>query len=417
MAALGTLDAIHPADQFSSDSSIPVRPGDSAPALLASSSKSRSSIAKASVIEATRSGAEESRERVLRMVGRQRTSTTLAALAQAHAALGETQDAIRVAREALRLGVGHSSGSARLLDPASARIAAEVLLSLGDNEHVFEVLGAVDRSKSLTLTYALVASALDKPEVAMAALEDQNGPLVESVRGYLLASEGQHQRAIHHLREALNDEPKDVDALLNLSISLWSLGSTRKATRAALRATRTAPGRKDISLHYMELLLAQGEIDRLAAEIAVLKSMNVVPDAHFLVVQARVFIAKGEKPKAVSVFEKAAKEAKREGDDLTTGMILGNLVLLRYELERLNREQASKQLEALMGEFPDSDALAVNFAQIASTSGQAFTLRQALSRLGNRMTPIHQAYVRHQLALLDGDNAAAGIAAEEWFEL
>lgn len=160
MAALGVLDAIRPADQFSSDAVVPVRPGGGAPALLASSSKSSSSIARASIVETLHAGAEESRERAFRLVARQRTSTTLAALAQAHAALGETSDAIRVAREALDLGVRQSSEGERLTDPASARIAAEVLLSCGDTEHVFEVLSAADRNKSLTLTFALVASTL-----------------------------------------------------------------------------------------------------------------------------------------------------------------------------------------------------------------------------------------------------------------
>ena len=83
----------------------------------------------------------------------------------------------------------------------------------------------------------------------------------------------------------------------------------------------------------------------------------------------------------------------------------------------LSHEQASQRLTALMGEFSGNDAIAVNFAEIARSKSEAASLREALERLGEVTTPIRRAYLKHQLAVLEGDTDAAGSAATEWFEL
>ncbi|WP_264000965.1 hypothetical protein, partial [Mycolicibacterium gadium] len=120
-------------------------------------------------------------------------------------------------------------------------------------------------------------------------------------------------------RRALRDEPNDTDSLLNLAISLWGVGATKKACRIALRATRSAPGRKDASLFYLDLLLDSSDVDRLKHEISLLEDRKVVPDARFLEIQGRALLLRGEWTKAITKLASAGDEAEREGDEATEG--------------------------------------------------------------------------------------------------
>jgi len=417
MTALGVLEAIRPAEQAASERISPARPGDDGAPLLSTAGNRRPTSSQDLLTEARYIDAQRSRDRALRRVKTMRSSTNVAALAQTHATLGENEASNAAAREALDLSLRPRQGSAEVTDPASARIAAEVLMRCGHADYAYEALRHVPLSASMSVTFALLANALGKIPEAEEALASHDGPLVDSFRGYLYALTGSWQEAVRHLRDAVSKEPDDADALLNLSIALWHLGSMTKATRVALRAARTAPGRQDISLHYLELLLAQGATNRLNAEIASLKKAGVIDDARFLVFQVRALLAIGEKAKAITLLDRAVAAAKREGDRLTEGTAAGNLVLLRYESGRLSRDQASQRLTALMGEFFGNDAIAVNFAEIARSKSEAASLREALERLGEVTTPIRRAYLKHQLAVLEGDTDAAGSAAAEWFEL
>lgn len=422
MTILGALQEIRPEEAVSAEVDCPNK---SAVPLLTTKSSSHTANRLVAFAEMLRTDAERSRDRALRRVSATRTSTTLAALAQTHATLGETEAAVAAAREAIELSLHLSNDGSALVDPSSARISAEVLHRCGDTRYVYEALGRAPMTESLSVTFAAIAAALGELEAAKNALAQYDSPMVASFLGYLHARSEDFQQAVHYLRQAVNEEPSDADSLLNLSISLWNLGLVQKATRAALRATRTAPDRKDIAVHYLQLLLASKDVDGLTREIASLRARKVVPDAKLLEIQARTRILKGEKAKAVTLLARAAEEAKREGDQLTEGKTRGNLVMLRYGLRRLDRDQASEQLIRLMSEFPDNEAVAVNFAAIARTRREATALRNALTRLENNTTAaslsrpslIRRAYFRHQLAVLEGDNDAAGAAAGEWFDL
>ncbi len=415
MNALGVLDAIRPAERTASERVGPVRPGGEVASLMAGRGKNGTSSWQ-SLAALRRADAERSQVRALQRVEAIRTSTSLAALAQTNATLGEGDAAAEAAREALDLSVQRSLAGAALTDAPSARIATEVLLRCGHGEYAYDTLRTVPLDRSMILPFAVLASSLGRSIEAEEILAQHDGPLAASFRGYLQATAGQWQQAVHHLREAVREEPADVDALLNLSIALWNLGSVRKATRIALRATRIAPGRKDISLHYMDVLLAQGDINGVTSEITFLKSMGVV-DSKVLVIQARTRVLRGEKARALTLLEEAASIANTEGDRLTEGTALGNLALLRYELDRWERRRAVQRLADLMAEFPDNEAIAINFAQIARSGKDAPVLRQAMARLDANTSPIRRAYFRHQLAVLEGDTESAGFAAEEWFEL
>ncbi len=412
MTGLGVLDEIRPADRFDSDAVAPARPGSEAPSTLATSK--RKSATSPDVDEAVTKTAEIARDRAKHEAAAVPTSTTLTALAQSHAVLNERAEAIAAARRALELALP-SEGAVDVVDPVSIRLAADVLLRFGDTQHAFNALRRAPRTHSLRVTFALLAFQSGDTGLALEELEDLDDPIVEAVKGYILASLGEHQRAVSHLRSALREQPDDPDSLLNLSIALWHLGAQRKATRAALQATRVAPGRKDISLHYLSLLLDQGEVASVESEIRALKVQDVVEDSDFLVIQARVHIAKKELARAISTLTSAAEAAKREGDDVVRGEALANVTVLRYETDRIGRDAALRRLEELLNEFPDNDAVVVHYARFANSATQAPTLRAAVERVRSTTSPLRLAYLRHQVAFLEGDNETAADAASDWF--
>ncbi len=415
MTGLGVLDEIRPADRFNSVAIVPARPATQGPSTLATSKRQpTASIDFSRVLtEAT----EIARDRAQHEADKNPTSTTMTALAQNHALLEEHDQAITAARRALELALGPEGSTHVLTDPVSVRLAAEVLLRFGDTQHAYDAIRRAPRTRSLRVMSALLASQTGDADLALRELKDLNDPLVDAIRGYILATVGEHQKAVGHLRAALREEPDDPDSLFNLSIALLHLGAQRKATQAALRATRVAPGRKDISLHYMRLLLDQGNVAAVETEVRSLKVQQVVEEPDFLIIQARIYIDRGELGRAISIMQTAAAAAKREGDNTTLGEVLANLTTLRYETDRISRFDATRRLHELLTEFPVSNAVVVNYARFASSAEQAPTLRAAVERVRSTATPLRVAYLRHQMAILEGDNEAAAAAAADWFAL
>lgn len=268
MTGLGVLGEIRPADRFDSDAVVPARPGSEAPSTLATSMGKHP--ASPDLNQVLTKAAEVARDRAKHEAGENPTSTTMTALAQSHAVLNEGDEAIGAARSALRLALASEAAA----DPVSVRLAAEVLLRFGDNQHVYDALRRAPRNRSLRIMFSILAFQNGDADLALEEVADLDDSLAEAVKGYILATIGEHQKAVGHLRAALREQPDDPDSLLNLSIALWHLGARRKATRIALRATRVAPGRKDISLHYMDLLLDQGEVAAVDAEV---HSLNLNP--------------------------------------------------------------------------------------------------------------------------------------------
>ncbi|MBB3043452.1 hypothetical protein [Nocardioides soli] len=412
MTALGVLDAIRPDDQVVSESV--ARPGIAAPMLVTGAKVS--STTEERVIAASREAAAAAVGRAERRVESNRTSTTLAALAQAYGSDPAHSDlATSLAREALQLALT-TSAEGHIADAPSARLAAEVLVRLNEPQAAYDALKSVRLNDALTLAFVAVASALGRTEEAKAAIQELAGPVADAYRGYIAACEQRWSDAVRHLRSALKEKPFDVDSLLNLSISLWALGSAKKATRVALQATRVAPGRKDASLHYLELLLAQGEIEQFNLEVRNLKESGIVANARLLALCGRALLQGENKPKAVTLLDSAAKAAKAEGDDELEAEVLSNLASLRWELGRISRAVALQQMKDVIDQYPDSDVAVVNYAALATRRSEAAPLRSALSRFGN-LAPSYAAYLKHQLATLEGNSTVAADAAAEWLRL
>jgi tetratricopeptide (TPR) repeat protein len=424
MSTMGVLEEIRPADLFTSDTGDLARPGKQNLALVSTSRPHRIVIEEEPLGDILRATAERDRDRAIQHADAHPSSTTFSTLAQAHAALNERDEAVSAALKAMSLGLhsvaAEESSDARnrlpASDPISVRISAEVLLRFGLAAEANELLGDVASDRGLSLTKAVLLGELGQATDALAAIEGHAGPIFEGFRGYVLATVGEYQKAIPHLRAALRDVPDDADSALNLSISLWHIGAFRKATAAALRATRMCPGRKDISLHFMELLLAQEELDRLAGEIRSLRAAGIVPDAEFLVMNARLLLAQGRSAKALPLLDEALKLVRHQGDRVSEGEIASNSVVIRHELGRISRSAMSVELTRLLGQFPDNDAVIVNFTRVADRRSHAGLLKAAYQRIEETTTPTRRAFLQHYIAFLEGDNEAAGSAALDWFE-
>ncbi|MGX5681007.1 tetratricopeptide repeat protein [Schumannella luteola] len=344
-----------------------------------------------------------------------RSSTTLAALAQSLEAADLTDEAVSVALEALELCGRSADGS--LLDPTAARLALEVLIRL---DHIDDAVASaralpIDTHASLMVAATLASSGrfADSHEL----LGRVEGNAKDAVMAFVLISEGDYASAVPLLRAALRRSPDDADSAHNLSIALWQLGSRRKAKAAALQATRSAPGREDISLRYLELLLLEGEFDRTIHEIESLVSRGVVPTARLLIVQARAMLGLGELAKAEKLLTRAGELAKIERDPGTLAEVLSNVVRLRFASDKVTRDEAIDRLVKIHAEFPNSDVVVANLAQVSSLKRHASTLRRAFESVREKALPGRKEFIEYQIATLEGHNDRAADCALRWLKL
>ena len=414
MTGLGVLGDVRPADTFDQETVLLARPGSEAPSTLATSGRQPSTPDHGELIKQAASFALD---RAKRAADDNPTSTTVAALAQSYAALEERDNAIQAAHRAIELAMGAEGRDGAVFDAISLRLAAEVLLRFGERLAAYAAIRRAPRTRPLRIMFASLASEEGDAELALAELDGMTDPLAEALRGYVLASIEKYQEAIGHLRAALREQPDDPDSLLNLSISLWRLGARRKAIATALRATRVAPGRKDVSLHYMNLLLEQGETDAVDAEVRSLKSHHVVEGSDLLIIQARSLIERRQLERAIPLLRSAAEAAGAEGDDANRAEVLGNLVALRYETRRITHNEALQRLEKLLEEFANFESVVLQYARFARTADRAPRLKAAVEVVEGQTSPLRRAYLRYQVAYLEGDNEAAAKAASEWFAL
>lgn len=344
-----------------------------------------------------------------------RTSTTLAALAHGLEAVGEHSQAIAVANEALESCTRETVDQLR--DPVSARLALEVLIRL---ERLDDALRHARRLPLGAHSYLMLGATLasvGRFDEARAFIIRSDSIDRDPVLAFLLLNEGKDQAAIPLLRATLRRNPDDADSLHNLSIALWRIGSSRKAIAAALRATRSAPSREDISIHYLDLLLADGDLSGADREIGSLRRKGIVPSAPLLVREARVRLAQNDFRKAERLLEKAGEVADTDGDAGTVAEVRSNLVRLRALHNKISRDDAFDLLVKMVDEFPGSDAVVANLAQVTYRKKHAERLRRALDSVRHETFSARREFIEYQIATLEGDNTGAAEHALAWVML
>ena len=417
MAALGSVDVISADTAFAGDSVRPTLPGFSQPLFEQAprdTGRRRDNQILESLIE---SNLRSMLDVATRRVDIERSSTTLASLALAYESTGDQTSAVDAAREALRLCAADAIRDGALIDSASCRLALEVLLRGDQVDEAIEVANSLPLQGTTRLMIGATLASLGRIEEARALVDDTDAPQRDAVQGFLLMAEGKTQAAISHLRAALKEFPDDADSALNLSIAFLRSGALSKATAAALQATRSAPGREDASLHYLDLLLERRDFAQVKRELEQLRRRQVVPSARLLIVEARTQLAEGDATAGVKSLERASVAARAEGNFEVLAEVSSNLIRIKAFLGKADRQDALKQLLALHQAHPESGVTVVNLAQVADRRAEAEALSDAFNRARDSMQPSQAAFVEYQIATLMGNNPAAADAAAEWLRL
>jgi len=415
MGALGVVEVIGANTAFAVEAPRPALPG--AKATLSESRAKKSNRASKNpdalwerVTANLALAVENSRARVVT----HRSSTTLASLAHALEASGDGDEAAIIASEALSLC--SIEAVEQMADPVSARVALEILFRANRIEEALSYARRLPLEEHARLMVGACLAGEGRFEEAHQFVDTSKVPERFAVMGFLSLQEGKYDAAARHLRSALRYLPTDADSAHNLSIALYSLGSTKKAISVALQATRSAPGRQDISLHYLELLLSEGGFERASREIEALFASGIDAPARLLVTHARARLGLGDFPRAERLLELAASEARLEGDQAIVAEVLSNLSRLRASHHKIDREEAIAKLLQLHEDYPTSEVVVVNLAQVTETARHAAALSRAYEDVKDRTSEARRSFIEYQIATLEGDNETAAARSLEWFQ-
>ncbi len=411
MGSLGAIEVLTADTSFGGEPTRPVLPGTGK--TFAATTNGRRSGRAESATASFEAGIELTLANAREQVKAVRSSTTLASLAHALETVGDLEQAAAIAREALELTSRSAVG--RLLDPVGARVALEVLLRAGGADEAFSRAMELPIGPHALLMVGAALATMGRLDDARTLIDRADIPERDAVLGFLLTVEAKDDKAVPLLRSALRFAPDDADSAHNLSIGLWRLGSRRKAISAALQAVRSAPAREDIALHYFELLLIDQQFERVDREISLLLQAGVEASARMFITHARAKLGMREFARAHATLERAGVAAADEGDMATLAEVESNLIRLRASSDRISREDAFKRLVKLSVKYPKSNAVVANLAQVTYRKEHAASLRRAFDLLPDDLPAPRAAFIRFQLATLEGDNAAAADFAVEWF--
>lgn len=415
MQALGVIEMIGENVAFEGAKPLPARPTARDAFNNSVLHSSRKSKGEGIVDSAAAASFTQALVRARLALGNSRNSTTLAILAQTLQACAYDREAVDVANEALNTASLTKSG--HLVDPVSIRVAIEVLLRAHELDRAAHVTTSLPVDAQAALLVAAALADAGKYKKALDIINHVDSEDKDPLLAFVLLSEGRDKEAIPLLRSALRRRPADADSAHNLSIAFLRSGSHKKAIAASLRATRAAPGRQDLSMFYLKLLLESGRSEAVITEVRRLAREGVEPVAELAVVQARAWLDQGDIGKAERYLTLAGEIARKSGDEAVLAEVLSNLVRLRVLSGRLKRDVALKSLVKLHHEFPASTAVVANIAQVAERRSDVGILRRALADVRQYVEPARAAYIEFQIATLDGDNVGAANKAAVWWTL
>lgn len=349
-----------------------------------------------------------------RAIDRARTPATLAGLAQALESIGDVQGASAAAIEALSLA--RDLARQGIPDVTTTRLATEVLLRSVDTDVALLHLRDVPLTGLVRLQIAGALASNGKLAEAKSYLndDDEDGNAMRyAIRGYIYLLEGRSQDAVGQLRRALRIAPYDANSALNLSIALSDLGSYRKALNAAKQARLASPGREDIVLHFLDLMMLSGDTDAAREELRNAQSSLFGDSARMLVVHARLSLMENRRDQALQYLSRAARRAEDGGDIETLLEVKSNAVRLRGA----DPELAFEELREMHRAFPSSDVVVANLAQLAWLKKHADPLDAAFADVASHTHPARVAFIKYQVATLRGDNVEAARFARKWLNL
>ncbi|MCS6548417.1 hypothetical protein NYS50_11055 [Curtobacterium flaccumfaciens pv. flaccumfaciens] len=345
-----------------------------------------------------------------RAVASARTTTSLARLAQAHESMQEDRNAVQAANDVLLL----ASAPEAPLDPFAVRIALEILLRNNDVDGVARYAAALPIDDTTRLVLGAAFAELGRYGTARELLEAVSADDRAAVVAYLLLSEGDDRGAIPLLRHALRTTPGDAESAHNLSIAFSRTGAHRKALAMALRATRANPGRQDISLHYLQLLLDTGDPVQMLAEADRLLVAGVQATPGLMVMQARAELELGHTERGEYLLANALKRIDEHKEPAIFAEVQSNLLRIRAVTGHARRDTVIATLIELSERYPEHSIVVSNLAQASNKRRHAAALAHASERSWSFMPEHRRAYISFQIAQLEGRNDLAAVHAAQW---
>lgn len=413
MSALGTVEAIGVDAAFVTEPIQPAAPGAGRESIDIAARNGIPRDSGDDLSELIRVSLEVSLASARASVETIRSSTTLARLAHALEAVADRDGASAVATEALELCARQGAA----LDPLGARLALEVLFRAGEIDSAINHARQLELSSHLRLAIGAALATAGRLDDARDFVGIARTPDARAVLGFILLLEKKYQAAVPHLRSALSESPNDVNSALNLSIALWAIGSRRKSLAAALQAKIVAPGRADIGLHYLELLLAVGDFERALREVKVLLDAGVEASSRLLIVGARAELGAGRTDRAIPLLEHAVDAARSEGDPDAVAEVQSNLIRIRAAKRKTPRKEVVGQLLQLQKSNPANVAVVLNLGHVVDRASHAPILKDATNQVREKLDETKATFLDYQIALLEGDNAAAARLARRWHRL
>jgi len=325
----------------------------------------------------------------------------LARLAQAAQSVGDTELACETARAVLAVTPQGAGGSA-----GAALHAAAFVLAANDAPDAGAAL-ARDLLPGAAAVRAGVAAREGDDARALAELTGNNGPLAESMRGWLLLDSNPGQ-AITALRAAARQGLRSPDVLTNLGYGLESLGATRKAIQVTREATVMAP--TDLCAAYnLSVYLhrarrdaeALAELDRIA---------SLLPDDPELALRrawGHVHLA-NDRRAGIRYLKEARERFRWAAAPSHRADIGASIVYLEYRCGDRSLEAVKAALWSKLPLSRPADGVARMLGSLLGDPGDGPELQRLLNEAGDVFSPHLLLMQQARLAVLEDrlDDAA-----------
>lgn len=322
-------------------------------------------------------------------------------------------------REATRLAAGRAIACMEVdystrgaVDPAAPHILMQAALDSNLRAQLLDHLSRLPKTPSIALARANLLLDQGRADEAASALDGIDAHSALVLRGFALIRSGDASQAISVLRRALRQYPTDGDAAAVLSCAFEQTGAHARALQYALRALRTAPGRHDISIRALNMLVDSGRIDEAQSEVEKIKALHYVDTVGFLVAQARILLAQGARVRALSLVRRAQALAARDGDVTAAAELRAQIALL--DLPNADRRDKSAIVLKALKDAPESAVLVNLLADSMGRTNQAGVLCEAIETAAKSAEPSELLSARVVLAHLDLDFESAMELCFEW---
>jgi tetratricopeptide (TPR) repeat protein len=316
------------------------------------------------------------------LMERFKSAATLARLAHAELAAQDTDAAEVAAVDALDFLVSDCERKPQAeVDIPAAISAAWVLIIAGKSDHAESRLSKLPGEPPVLIVRANLAVDANDFSKALELLRGCSFPEADSLRGYVYLRLNDTSRALTELRRAYHEGAPNADVCANLAAAFWIAGSRRKSLNFIRQASRLAPGRKDISLRMLDLIISSHEIGAAKNEIKSILHRGVIETAELAIRQAQIAMAENMQARALSLLRRAEGLALSADDKPTATQINGRIAMLRLSKGDIDKDGARRKLRKAMDDAPGDVTLVYMFSDLCDKVRRAPELRSRYERM------------------------------------